>query len=146
MEEDRRHAGFLIRMPMYNGSEGKARLCRILGDEAGGIVLERVRLIWHQAIMSEASNMCDLFRIRSILSCILAGLLRFLLLLTKFVSLGVMFFLDWFPLIVAKPKKGLTVAVLGIGAVGLAVIAEMTNGVDRSIVWLRCCGASGSST
>ncbi|XP_063946650.1 alcohol dehydrogenase 1-like isoform X2 [Daucus carota subsp. sativus] len=63
MEEDRRHAGFLIRMPMYNGSEGKARLCRILGDEAGGIVLERVRLIWHQAIMSEASNMCDLFRI-----------------------------------------------------------------------------------
>ncbi|WOG91365.1 hypothetical protein DCAR_0310614 [Daucus carota subsp. sativus] len=94
MEEDRRHAGFLIRMPMYNGSEGKARLCRILGDEAGGIVLERV----------------------------------------------------WFPLIVAKPKKGLTVAVLGIRAVGLAVIAEMTNGVDRSIVWLRCCGASGSST
>ncbi|XP_063946652.1 uncharacterized protein LOC108214350 isoform X3 [Daucus carota subsp. sativus] len=82
----------------------------------------------------------------SILSCILAGLLRFLLPLTKFVSLGVMFFLVWFPLIVAKPKKGLTVAVLGIRAVGLAVIAEMTNGVDRSIVWLRCCGASGSST
>uniref|UniRef100_A0A162AG74 alcohol dehydrogenase n=1 Tax=Daucus carota subsp. sativus TaxID=79200 RepID=A0A162AG74_DAUCS len=42
---------------------------------------------------------------------------------------------DWFPLNVAKPKKGLTVAVLGLGAVGLAVIAEMTDGgVDRSIV------------
>ncbi|KAL6277745.1 hypothetical protein ACE6H2_021346 [Prunus campanulata] len=35
---------------------------------------------------------------------------------------------------VAKPKKGSSVAVFGLEAVGLAVIAEMTNGgVDRSI-------------
>ncbi|KAL1822776.1 hypothetical protein ACET3Z_009554 [Daucus carota] len=64
-----------------------------------------------------------------------AVLLRFLLILTKFLSLGGEFPVDWFPLNVAKPKKGLTVAVLGLGAVGLAVIAEMTDGgVNRSIV------------
>ncbi|KAH9728931.1 Alcohol dehydrogenase 1 [Citrus sinensis] len=35
---------------------------------------------------------------------------------------------------VAKPERGSSVAVFGLGAVGLAVIAEMTNGgVDRSV-------------
>ncbi|KAI8003824.1 alcohol dehydrogenase [Camellia lanceoleosa] len=41
---------------------------------------------------------------------------------------------------VAKPTKGSTVAVFGLGAVGLVLIAEMTNGgVDRSI---ECTGST----
>ncbi|KAK8567025.1 hypothetical protein V6N13_110104 [Hibiscus sabdariffa] len=40
---------------------------------------------------------------------------------------------------VAKPKKGQTVAIFGLGAVGLAVIVEMTGGgVDRSV---ECTGS-----
>ncbi|KAL7208514.1 hypothetical protein ACSBR1_030286 [Camellia fascicularis] len=41
---------------------------------------------------------------------------------------------------VAKPQKGSTVAAFGLGAVGLAVISDMTNGgVDRSV---ECTGST----